>query len=213
MLEDVVTTPAPRRWTIAVGLVGVALIVGVIVAVGARVAEADRAMAERELGFAATPERLLNASGTDAEAALDSISGGRADLIVDPWDAPLCPEAIACVSDDTDVHIRARDSILTDQLLVSAYGVDWQWVMRHEYAHVVQRRWYVELYDSAEFRQLFVDAVVPDGFDPTLDYPIEHSADCMAVALDPGYLAGYPGECTPAQVDFARTIWDGSFRD
>lgn len=154
----------------------------------------------------------VNWSGTDAEEALDRLSGGSAILAIDPWDSPICPKtAIACAGNWGDVHITAGDSLLSNEMLLMVEGIDWDWVMRHEYAHVVQSGWGTLLTSDPRFQELFVDIPIPDTFNPTLDYAIEHSADCMAVAADPGYRPSYPGECTPDQVEFARTIWDGSF--
>ena len=205
-------TPPPRRWTVVLGIVGTAMILGAMISAGVSIADAQRQVAEREQGFEPTAERLLNSSGTAAEAALDAISGGRADLVLDTWDAPYCPEdALACVGPDTDVHIRASDGILTDAQLVRLYGTDWERIMRHEYAHVVQYRWYADLVVSPEYRRLFADIPAADP-DPTIDYAIEHSADCMALAMWPTYVPVYAGVCTAEQVEFAATMWDGSFR-
>lgn len=174
--------------------------------------DGQRELSQPELHYAATPERMVNLSGTDAEAALDRVSGGSADLVIDPWDDPVCPEALACVAGDSAVHITESQSLLSDAQFERIQATTWESVMLHEFAHIVQRRWWAELAGSPDFRRLFVDIHVPTEFDATLDYPIEHSADCMALAVDTDYSLSYPGECTAAQIAFARSVWDGSFR-
>jgi hypothetical protein len=162
-----------------------------------------------EADFAPKPELLANATGSVAEAALDAVSAGVADIRFDDF-CGTTDEALACVATGTVVHVPAELLDYDDERMRAEFGDHWTSVMWHEFAHVIQNKYLFRLWDDPEFQRLFVDPAAPPGNDD-VDYPAEHSADCMAAAILDDYIMGYDGECTPEKLEFARTIWDGSF--
>jgi len=162
-----------------------------------------------ETDFSPKPELLTNASGTEAEAALDTVSGGVADILFDD-SCGSADEALACVWGGTVVHVPLELRNLSDAELTANYGDFWVSVMVHEYGHVVQNKYIYRLIADADYQRLFVDIEQPADADE-YDVPIEYSADCMGVVLIPDYVPGYLETCTSEQLAFAATIWDGSF--
>lgn len=162
-----------------------------------------------EIEYAAKPENSGNTSGTDAEAALDAISGGVSELIPEPGP---CGDATvaACVFGGTTVYVNPELAQLTDAELLARSPRDWEGLMMHEYAHVIQNKYLFRLTEHPDYVRLF-EIAQPEGTPLVLRYALEHSADCMAAVRIPGYVNGYPGDCTPEQLAFAETIWDGSF--
>jgi hypothetical protein len=202
-------------WPNAVGILGVGFLV---IAIGWATLERVRDAQQPPLAIPGTANAplgadVVNTTGTDAEAALDFVSGGRIDLVVHADDQSPCPDALACVYGSSEVHISHTMSRFSDDQLRRTFGTDWHDVMLHEYAHTVQFHWWYDLSRDADYLRLFVAAVAPEGLEPQTDYPLEHAADCMAAAVDGQYRNTYPGECTGEQLVFARTIWDGSFLD
>ena len=162
-----------------------------------------------ETTFAPKPELLTNASGTAAEAALDTVSGGVSDIVFDDSCGPA-EEALACVWSGSVVHVPTELRDLSDAELTADYGDFWVSVMIHEYGHVVQNKYINRLLADADFQRLFVDIEQPPDADE-FDVPIEYSADCMGVLVVPHYVPGYLETCTTEQLAFAAKIWDGSF--
>lgn len=169
-----------------------------------------RRVAEWEATYGPKPELLANASGTPAEAALDTISAGVADISFDDF-CGTTDDALACVSSGNVVHVPAEITHYTDAQMRDEFGDHWASVMVHEFAHVVQNKYGIRLRDDRDYRRLFVEPSAPAEVGDDVDYPAEHSADCMAAAIQDDYIMGYPGDCTPEKLDFARTIWDGTF--
>ena len=161
-----------------------------------------------EAEFAPKPELLTNASGTEAEAALDTVSGGVADILFDD-SCGSADEALACVWNGTVVHVPTELRDLSDAELTAGYGDFWMSVMAHEYGHVVQNKYIYRLIADADYQRLFVDIEQPADADE-FDVPIEYSADCMGEVLIPDYIPGYLETCTPEQLAFAATIWETS---
>lgn len=162
---------------------------------------------ERE--FAPKPELLVNVTGTVAEAALDAASAGVSDIAFDDF-CGSTDEALACVAGGTTVHVPAELADYDDERMRVEFGDHWTSVMWHEFAHVIQNKYSIRLREHPDYRRLFADPAAPPGHDD-VDYPLEHSADCMAAAVLEDYIMGYDGECTPEKLAFARTVWDGSF--
>jgi len=162
-----------------------------------------------ETTYTANPDLTINASGTDAEAALDEVSGGVSDIVFDDFCGD--PEsALACVSGGTLVHVPVQLENLSNAELTAEYGDFWISVMAHEYGHVVQNKYINRLLADPDYQRLFVDIEQPPDADE-FDVDLEYSADCMGAALIPDYLLAYLPECSPEQLAFAATIWDGSF--
>lgn len=161
--------------------------------------------------YAVKPELLVNASGTVAEAALDAASAGVADIAFDDF-CGTTDEALACVSTGTIVHVPAELESYDDERMRAEFGDHWTSIMWHEFAHVIQNKFWFRLNEDADYQRLFVDPIAPPDTDD-VDYPVEHSADCMAAAVLDDYIMGYPGTCTDEKLEFARSIWDGSFLD
>lgn len=162
-----------------------------------------------ETTYAPRPELLTNASGTAAEEALDAVSGGVSDIVFDDY----CGEAdvaLACVASGTLVHVPSELKNLSDVELSAEYGDFWESVMVHEFSHVVQNKYIYRLLADPDYQRLFVDIEQPPDADE-FDVAIEYSADCMGAAIVPDYIMGYLEQCTPEQLAFAGTIWDGSF--
>jgi hypothetical protein len=213
--NDPLLEPRNPHWPAALGVLGVLLLV---IAIGWAVVERVRDAQQPPpqipgTGTAPLDQPLTNSTGTAAEAALDRISGGAIELVVHAVERSPCPEAIACVSGTSQVHISAPVSVLTDIQLRRTYGLSWDDVMLHEYAHVVQFEWRPELEQHEDYLRLFGGLDPGVELDEQLDYPIEHLADCMALSVDSGFTNAYPGVCTPEQLAFALSVWDGSFRD
>jgi hypothetical protein len=162
-----------------------------------------------ETTFSPKPELLTNASGTAAEAALDTVSGGVSDIVFDD-SCGSADEALACAFGGTVVHVPSELRNLSDAELTAGYGDFWMSVMAHEYAHIVQNKYIYRFLADADYQRLFVDIEQPADADE-YDVPIEYSADCMGVVLLPDYVPGYLEQCTPEQLAFATTVWDGSF--
>jgi hypothetical protein len=213
--NDPLLEPRNPHWPTAIGAFGVLLLVIAIGwAVFERVQDAQQPPLRIPGADAPLAEGLINSTGTVAEAALDSISGGAIELVIYPAEQSPCPDAIACVSGTSQVHMSAPVSVLTDRQLRRTYGLTWDDVMLHEYAHIVQFEWRPVLDQHEDYLRLF------GGLDPgvefddeQVDYPIEHLADCMAESVDSGFSNAYPGDCTSDQLAFALTVWDGSFLD
>lgn len=162
-----------------------------------------------EVEFAPKPALLDNVTGTVAEAALDAVSLGVSDISFDDF-CGTTDEALACVASGTTVHVPSELQTYDDEQMRVEFGDHWTSVMGHEFGHVIQNKYFLRLVDDAEFIRLFEnDEAPPDAAD--YDYPIEHLADCMAASVLDDYIMGYPGECTTEKLDFARTVWDGSF--
>lgn len=159
--------------------------------------------------YAPKPALLANATGSVAEAALDAVSSGVSDISFDDY-CGTTDEALACVSTGTLVHVPAELLDYDDERMRVEFGDHWTSVMWHEFAHVIQNKYWFRLSEDADFARLFLDPPAPPG-NADIDYPVEHSADCMAAAVLDDYIMGYDGECSPEKLDFARTIWDGSF--
>ena len=164
-----------------------------------------------EVEYAPKPELLANASGTVAEAALDAVSAGVSDISFDDF-CGTTDEALACVSSGTVVHIPLELQFYDDERMMAEFDDHWTSIMWHEFAHVIQNKYWFQLSENAEFQRLFVEPAAPRGTDD-VDYPVEHSADCMAAAVLDDYIMGYPGTCTAEKLEFARGIWDASFLD
>lgn len=167
-------------------------------------------LADWRTEFAAKPENEGNATGTEAEAVLDRVSGGVSAISTteaDPCDADG-EDVLACVKGGSVVYVPSALAGLSDAELVARTGVTWELVMTHEFAHVIQNRFEDRLLEDPTFVALF-PPVHPDL--AILTYNLEHSADCMAALHLEGYVNVYPGECTPEQTAFAATMWDGSF--
>ncbi len=162
-----------------------------------------------EATYAPQPDLVTNASGTAAEEALDVVSGGVSDIVFDDYcgDADV---ALACVAGGTLVHVPLELENLSDAELSLEYGDFWMSVMAHEYGHVVQNKYINRLLADPDYQRLFVDIEQPPDADE-FDVDIEYSADCMGAVIIPDYVYGYLDECTPEQLAFAATIWDGSF--
>jgi hypothetical protein len=162
-----------------------------------------------ESTYSPHPELLTNASGTAAEEALDTVSGGVADIVFDDYCGDP-DEVLACVSAGTLVHVPIEHKYLSDAELTAEYSDFWMSVMVHEYGHVVQNKFMNRLLADPEYQRLFVDIEQPPDADE-YDVDIEYSADCMGVARLPGFVLAYLPVCSPEQIGFAATIWDGSF--
>ncbi len=162
-----------------------------------------------ETDFAPKPDLLANTTGSVAEAALDAVSAGVSDIRFDDF-CGTTDEALACVATGTLVHVPSELLDYDDERMRAEFGDHWSSVMWHEFAHVIQNKYLFRLWDDPDFQRLFVDPPAPPG-NGDIDYPAEHSADCMAAAVLSDYIMGYDGECTPEKLDFARTVWDGSF--
>ena len=169
----------------------------------------EQAVDRWQTTYAPHPELQTNASGTAAEEALDAVSGGVSDIVFDDY----CGDpdaALACVSGGTLVHVPVELENLSDAELNLEYGDFWMSVMAHEYGHVVQNKYINRLLADPDYQRLFVDIEQPPDADE-FDVDIEYSADCMGAAIVPDYVLAYLEECTPEQLAFAATIWDGSF--
>jgi hypothetical protein len=173
------------------------------------IADFTEDVAQWELTYAPRPELLTNASGTVAEGALDTISGGVADVVFDDYCGDP-EEALACVAGGTLVHVPTEHEHLTDAELTAQYGDFWMSVMAHEYGHVVQNKYENRLLADPDYQRLFIDIEQPPDADE-FNVDIEYSADCMGAVLLPEYVLAYIDQCSPEQLAFAATIWDGSF--
>jgi hypothetical protein len=169
----------------------------------------EQAVDRWETTYTANPDLTTNASGTEAEAALDEVSGGVSDIVFDDFCGD--PEsALACVSGGTLVHVPLQLENLSNAELTAEYGDFWMSVMGHEFGHVIQNKYINRLLADPDYQRLFVDIEQPPDADD-FDVDLEYSADCMGAALIPDYVLAYLPECTPEQLAFAATIWDGSF--
>lgn len=165
----------------------------------------ERARAEWQLEYGAKLVNLVNDSGTDAEAALDQVSGGAASFRI----GDCGDEALACVYKDATVVVTADFAFLTDdELLDEGLTARWIDVMRHEYMHVLQNKLGERLARDPEYLRLF--DVVPVGGEeyPDADWAYESSADCMAETMDIVYVPLYPGVCVGERGEFARWMLD-----
>lgn len=159
--------------------------------------------------YGATDENRVNASGTDAEAALIAVSGGAAQFSIDDACAASGSErgAIACVTVGATVHVPAAEAGRSNADLLRAQHQTWTMVMTHEYAHVVQNRYRDALQRSPDFDRLFGHLQPPSWY--AGPYELEASAECMATTRMPGYVRSYPVVCTPEQLAMAQRIWNG----
>jgi len=132
-----------------------------------------------------------NRSGTDLEDVLDDYTGGTVDFAIDS----VCGTATACVRD------RAQNLVHLNDLYVGnpAYAhIDYADVLLHEFAHVVQFKYELELDESPDFARLF-------------NSDVEFHADCMSLSLKPDFATAYGSVCTPEHLAAAKDAWDGVF--
>lgn len=169
------------------------------------ISEIESARAEWLVEFAVKEENLVNSSGTDAEAALDGITGG-----ISAFEVGECPEhSRACMLRGTStVVVPPRFAALTDEQLLKQESITWSDVMGHEYMHVLQGKLGSHLYDDETYLRLF-DFVPEGGEEYDVDWAAESSAECMAETMYEEYFArSYPGFCTAEQYEFAEWILD-----
>lgn len=158
--------------------------------------------------FAVMSENLQNTSGTDAEAALDEISGGIAEYA--SFDG-VCSDdtAIACVFlGRSTVYVEAEFAQMSDSELARETGQRWDDVMQHEFMHVLQGKIGRGQGGDDELRAMFDEIPTDDEYYADADWPVELEAECMAEVRYPGYRRGYPGSCDAAQLEFARRTLD-----
>lgn len=171
------------------------------------IAHIEEARAAWLVEFSVKDENLVNASGTDAEAALDLTTGG-----VSGFEVGECPDgARACVLRGTStVVVPSRLAALTEAQLLEEESITWFDLMAHEYMHVLQGKLGSSLYDDQTYLSLF--DLPPDGavgYEDEVDWAAESSAECMAEAMyEEYYVRTYPGFCTDEQYEFARWILD-----
>jgi hypothetical protein len=168
------------------------------------IAQEDIAAWEIEYGLKIENEG--NATGTDAEAALDTASAGVSAIIQGDCGSA---KSLACVHGGSTVTVPAHMWGLTDEEMLARHGTTWLDVMIHEYAHVVQNKYEFRLMDNPEYLSLFDQETAPPEY-ADLSWDRELSAECMAETIvGPEYARGYPGTCSPEQLALATKIWVG----
>lgn len=130
-----------------------------------------------------------NRSGTEFEAILDEYTNGTVDFAIDSACDDL-PKACVKWTDPNVVH-------LTELYIGNpGYSQNYTHTLLHEYAHVVQMKYWLEVEPSADYTALF-------------DQNIEYQADCMALAVKPDFVSSYDSACSAEQLESATAIWDG----
>lgn len=131
-----------------------------------------------------------NRSGTEFEAILDGYTNGTVDFAIDNE----CPDLPAgCVMWDDPNVVHLTESYINNPVNSQKNYVN---LLLHEYAHIVQMKYWLEVKPSAEYATLF-------------DKNLEHQADCMALAIKPDFVSGYGSVCSAEQLESAKAIWDG----
>lgn len=146
-----------------------------------------------EEAWGGPPAFTDNSTGTDLEAILDGYTGGTVDFAIDS----LCGTATACVQQSDPNLVHVNELYLDNPAYVPANYAD---VLLHEYGHVTQMKYTMELEASADWESLF-------------DSDVEFHADCMALSLKPDFITAYGSVCTPEHLASAKNAWDGVFAE
>lgn len=150
-----------------------------------------------ELVTAEQERRKKNVSNTYAEKALDDISGGTVDFVIDKDGCrnTLTPYVLACVRGDNPLRVYVVDENAAE---VESYEF-WFPIMMHEFAHTIQLRNYGTITVSA-------------GYINEFESDLEWYADCMAQwKIGASYVSSYGNTCTTKQLQLGKDAWSGVF--